>query len=111
MNLNTHKTYFLVLATLFIALAAKPLAAEVYKVVDKQILTYPSFKGRIIHGQSFNLNRKSVVLGRRARVLQQTNNAAKERRIHILCFLEIGNHLLKVGYPHKDVKLLYRGVL
>ena len=35
MKLNTHKAYYLVLAALFIALAANPLAAEVYKVVDK----------------------------------------------------------------------------
>jgi hypothetical protein len=35
MKLNTHKAYYLVVAALFIALAANPLAAEVYKVVDK----------------------------------------------------------------------------
>ena len=35
MKLNTHKTYILVLAALFLVLATTPLAAQVYKVVDK----------------------------------------------------------------------------
>jgi hypothetical protein len=35
MKIDTHKTCFLTLAVLFLALAAMPLMAEVYKVVDK----------------------------------------------------------------------------
>jgi hypothetical protein len=35
MKLNTHKAFLLTLTVLFLALAAAPLTAEVYKVVDK----------------------------------------------------------------------------
>ncbi len=35
MKLNTHKAYFLILAVLVLALAATPLMADIYKVVDK----------------------------------------------------------------------------